>query len=159
MNFSHEIMFDHEEFITKFKTKLEKLTSSSLLISSQKFSILNQCIWPTLIYPFQNAPLHKLPIKLLQDVDKILKSNVKEVLSLPTDTPDNMLYTPKKYKGLGLVKAHWEAYIQQINSINILRKTRNQYIINEEKFQRQEKVCLKKLNIFDEFSMKKFCSK
>lgn len=147
VNFSQGIVFNQETIIKKFKSQLERLTSTTLLLSSQKFNIINQCIWPTLIYPFQNAPLHKLPAVFLMDLDKLVKSSVKEILSLPTDTPDFMLYSPKKYKGLGLIKAQWEAYIQQLNSIQILRRVKNCYTINEDKFKRIETICLKKLHL------------
>ncbi|PSN37608.1 hypothetical protein C0J52_20084 [Blattella germanica] len=56
-----------------------------------------------------------------------------EILQLPSDTPNSVIYTYHKYKGISIMKASWEAYLQQLNvnkklqslddpHINILRK-------------------------------------
>ena len=57
------------------------------------------------------APLKKLPKTFLSHVDIIIKSAVKEILSIPTDTPDSLLYTTNKLRGLSIARAYWEAYL------------------------------------------------
>jgi len=87
--------------------------------------ILNEFIWPTLVYPFQSATLSKLPKKLLVDLDILLRSFVKEVMLLPPDTPNAVLYTSKKHKGFGLICAEWEAYLQTIGICSKLKTSFN----------------------------------
>lgn len=44
-------------------------------------------------------------IKFLKDVDRIVKSRVKDILSLTDGTPDAYLYAPRKFKRLGIMAA------------------------------------------------------
>ncbi|KAJ4428783.1 hypothetical protein ANN_25776 [Periplaneta americana] len=48
----------------------------------------------------------------------VTRGACKELIGLPHDCPDGMFYSPKKYRGLSLMKASWEAYVQHINICN-----------------------------------------
>lgn len=70
-NFNDEIIADETNMLQQLRKQVERHVSTPLL--NQKFNIINDYIWPTIIFPFQQAPLSKLPMTLLADVDKILK--------------------------------------------------------------------------------------
>ena len=99
-----------------------------MLFPDQKLKIINQYLWPTLIYPLQCAPLNKLPMKFLEDLDKIVKRLVKEILGIPMDTPNAFLYTSKKFRGLQIVRATWEAFIQHYNICTVLLRSNCMYL-------------------------------
>ncbi|KAJ4438924.1 hypothetical protein ANN_14878 [Periplaneta americana] len=61
-------------------------------------------------------------------VDKILRSSVKEMLFLPADIPNSMLYTSKKLKGLQLIRASWEALLQHCNICLSLIRADNPHV-------------------------------
>ena len=98
------------------------MCASPLLQSHQKIVILNQNIWPSLVYPFQCTPLKKIRSGFLQDVDKIIRGAAKEIIGLPHDCPNDFLYAPMKFRGLSLMKAKCEVYIQHVNICNALLK-------------------------------------
>ena len=64
----------------------------------------------------------------LTKVVNLIKNSVKEIVQLPADTPDPMLYSSKKVKGLGVYKAQWEAFLRRLNACHILKKTINVYM-------------------------------
>ncbi|KAJ4449704.1 hypothetical protein ANN_01108 [Periplaneta americana] len=70
VSFNEEITFDREAFMLSLKNYLENLVSTSMLRPDQKLNIVNQYIWPKLIYPLQMAPIHQLPGTFLEDIDK-----------------------------------------------------------------------------------------
>ncbi|KAJ4431929.1 hypothetical protein ANN_20537 [Periplaneta americana] len=82
--------------------------------------------------------MKRIPSKFLSDADILIRTTVKEILNLPSDTPDNMLYSPKKYKGLGLYKASWEA---------LLAKTKNIYVSNTRDLTNEIQASLDKLGL------------
>lgn len=45
----------------------------------------------------------------------MIRSAVKQILQLPSDTPNSMLYSSYKHKGLSVLKTKWEAFLQQLN--------------------------------------------
>lgn len=147
MKFSNEITFDQKSTIVTTKNYVEKLVNSPLLQADQKYSILNSSISPKLIYPFQTTPISKIPQTYLHDLDKILRSCLKEILQLPLDVPDSMLYSDRKYKGLGLFCATWEARLQRINACNILKAENNPYLNSLKDFQAECSACLQQLHI------------
>ena len=108
-------MINKEKVIKDLQTSIEKLVKFSHLKADKKLNILNEFIWPTLVYPLQCAPLDRLTTSFLRDIDKILKSAIKEIVGLPSDSPDAMIYSHRKYRGLGVFKAQWKAYLQHIN--------------------------------------------
>lgn len=58
----------------------------------------------------------KINDRFLNDIDiKILRSTVKEIFEHLNDFLSSILYSPQDCKGLGLMKASWEAYIQHSN--------------------------------------------
>jgi hypothetical protein len=126
--FTDEIIFDEKKVICNLKNDLNTLSSSAVLRPDQKLNILNQFICPKLTYPFQMAPFAKIKKDFLEDVDIIFRSTIKTIIGLPNDTPNSMLYSPRRYKGLGLLRANWECYIQIINSCVHLKKESNPHI-------------------------------
>lgn len=124
-NFSDEIQLDPVTLMSQLTSKLQNLAESPLLQPSQKLNVINQYIWPILIYPLQCAPLDKIPSRFLKDVDIQTRNAVKEILSIPMDTPNGMIYGPKKYRGLGIMKAEWEASLQNINILKKLSDSNN----------------------------------
>ncbi|KAJ4450004.1 hypothetical protein ANN_01411 [Periplaneta americana] len=78
--------------------------------------------------PNHTAEPNKIPIKFLQDSDKLIRSALKQILQLPTDTPDHMIYSDMKCKGLGLFKAEWEAHLQHANTCRVLALSANPYV-------------------------------
>ena len=107
--------------------------------------IFNQCLWPTLVYQLQYAPLENSNVKkFLDDCGKIIRSAVKEVLMVPEDLPNSMVYAPRKYKGLGLIKASWEGQLQQFNIITKLKQCNNLHLNETTNFEElQRKYCKK----------------
>lgn len=59
--------------------------------------------------------LKDLMIKFLTDIDKAVRSSVKEIIGLPSDAPDAMIYAPRNLRGLGIFKAQWETFNHHIN--------------------------------------------
>ena len=118
-NFNNELMLNKDSIKT-FNENLEKLAHSPLLKPNQKLNIINQYIFPTLAYPFQTAPLIKIPLYILDGLDIIIRRTVKEVIGLPDRTATAMLYAPRKLRGLGLLNCKWEAPLQHISMVRKL---------------------------------------
>ena len=120
VNFREEIVFDEKLTITTLNKNISKLCASPLLKPDQKIIIINQYIWPSLVYPLQCAPLKEIRSGFLNDVDKMIRGAAKEIIGLPHDCPDGLLYAPMKFRGLVLMRATWEVCIQHINICNAL---------------------------------------
>ncbi|KAJ4445039.1 hypothetical protein ANN_06838 [Periplaneta americana] len=90
----------------------------------QKLKIVNEYIWPGLIYPLQCAPLDQLPDSFLKDLDKVIRSAVEEMISLPDDTPNDMLYSSKKEKKTALKRL-------KIPEVNITPRTTGIHLRDE----------------------------
>lgn len=101
VDFEDEIIFDSEQQLNNISIALENSTKPPLLKLDQKLNFINQFIWPVLVYPLQYAPLNKIKMAVLDKIDILLRSAVKEILALPTDVPNSMLYSPRKLRGLG----------------------------------------------------------
>jgi len=80
----------------------------------------------------------------------MIQSAAKEMLGLPSDTPNSMLYFSNNLKGLGLPKARWEAFLQNYNSILILMRVNNEHIKHTQTLEEDIKFCLKSLSIPEE---------
>ena len=146
--FHDETVFDPKEIMNDLKEKLDLLSSSTLLQPYQKLCVISSFICPTLIYNFQNTPLKQIPSNFLKDTDILIKSVLKDILQLPADIPDSMLYSEIKCRGLGLFKAKWEAFLQKINACLKLKGTNNMYINHSKNnFDHEINDCLQKLNI------------
>ena len=98
VSFNQKLIFNSTEIFSKLQSNLDTLATTHLLQSQQKLNIINQFIGPTLIYPFQTAQIDLIPKSFLVKADNIIRSCVKEVLQLPADTPNSMIYTSSKYK-------------------------------------------------------------
>jgi hypothetical protein len=142
-----EVILDQPHVIKNLSEKLENLVSITVLRPDQKLSIINQYIWPTLVYPLQCAPLNKIPKSFLQDIDKIVRSAVKEILMIPSDTPNAMLYSSPSNKGLGIFKASWEAYIQNYSICHTLSLLNCPYLPLIRSLEEEMAQSLKKLDV------------
>ena len=147
VNFKDEIVFDEHSTVKKFSKSISKLCQSPLLKPDQKISIINQYVWPSLIYPLQCAPLTKLRKGFLEDLDKITRGACKELIGLPHDCPNGMLYAPKKFRGLALMRASWEANIQHINICDTLLKVEDQHLHFVRDFAIEKASALSQLNV------------
>jgi hypothetical protein len=145
VNFSNTLCFDSNSIMKKLYDNLDSITKSLLLSSNQKLNIINQYISPTVIYPLQNSKLHLIPKQFLNDGDRIIRSSVKEILQLPSDTPNSFLYSDKNTKGLNILRLTWEAYIQQYNNYVILERAQNKYL--QPSYEREKEDCLQALNL------------
>ena len=77
----------------------------------------------------------------------MIRNSVKTILAIPDDTPSAMMYSPCKYKGLGVTKCEWEAFIQSYNSSLILETVNNQYVNALRDFNKEKSICITKLGI------------
>ncbi|GAU93513.1 hypothetical protein RvY_05443 [Ramazzottius varieornatus] len=100
-----QLDFDQGKVIKQLTDQVDRLVHFAHLHADQKLSLLNQWLWPSIIYPLQTAPTNTIPKVFLQTVDKIVKSAVREILQLPSDTAEAFMYAPRKYRGLGLMRA------------------------------------------------------
>ncbi|KAJ4442972.1 hypothetical protein ANN_04620 [Periplaneta americana] len=104
------------------------------------------------------APNDKdLKVKFLTDIDKLIRSAVKEIINISTDTPDAMLYAPRRLRGLGVFKAQWEAYLQHLNIFcQRLLHVDNPHVAATRNLPNEIEHCIKQLPItFDFFSKTK----
>ena len=147
VTFNDETIFDSRKTMETLRSHLDLLTSSPLLQPHQKFNVVSSFICPKLVYPFQTTSPDKIPARFLTDADLIIKNSIKEIIQLPGDIPDNMLYTAKQYKGLGIFRARWEAYLQSINSCVKLQHVGNLYIRNTRNLEEEITHCVEKLHI------------
>ncbi|KAJ4436314.1 hypothetical protein ANN_18945 [Periplaneta americana] len=86
-------------------------------------------------------------ISSLKDLDKVIRSAVKEMISLPDDIPNDMLYSSKKVRGLGLIKAEWEANIQHFNISKRLSQVSDGHLLLVRNLEEEKKTALKRLKI------------
>ena len=56
----------------------------------------------TIILPLQTAPSNKIQKSALNEADTLIRKCVKNKSCLPADT---LLYSPRKYRGFGIVRA------------------------------------------------------
>ncbi|KAJ4446105.1 hypothetical protein ANN_12797 [Periplaneta americana] len=61
-----------------------------------------------------------------------------------------MVYSPRKYKGLGIFRTKWETLLQQINALRCLHKFQNPYIIQTRQVYDETIRCAQSLNIVPE---------
>jgi hypothetical protein len=118
-----------------------------MLRPDQKIKVLKDYLWPTLVYPFQHAPLTKLSCEFLNTIDQFIRSSTKEIIQLPTSTPTSMLYSSSKVKGLGLIRAKWEAGIQNFNFFEIIQRSNNALLNEVIDFEKEKSKCLDYLDI------------
>lgn len=72
------------------------LITSPLFRGDQKLNILEQYVFPKLIYPMQTTPLDLLERPFLESIDSIMRQGVREIIGLSADTPIPVYYTNRK---------------------------------------------------------------
>ncbi|KAJ4440395.1 hypothetical protein ANN_08536 [Periplaneta americana] len=90
---------------------------TTFVIKPQKEVNGRQVGWPGKGSPLPINLLGKFAFKKPRTAPQ---SAVKEIIGLPIDSPDSMLYSSRKVRGLGIMKASWEAFLQHINVCNLL---------------------------------------
>jgi hypothetical protein len=75
---------------------------------------------------------------------------VKEILNIPTDTPNAMLYATKNLRGLAITKAEWEAFLQHYNICMVLSQVADPYIPYSRDIADEMKKCEQALNFSDD---------
>lgn len=70
---------------------------------------------------------------------------------IPVNTPTSMLYSSTSVKSLSLIRAEWEAYIQNINAAYCLMKANNNIRSKVRDLDAEIAISLKKLNLSDDF--------
>ncbi|KAJ4426991.1 hypothetical protein ANN_26790 [Periplaneta americana] len=96
VSYNDETVFNSARTMDVLLSQLERLTTSLLLQPYQKYNVVSSFICPKLVYSFQTTPPDKLPVKFLKDADHLIKSSIKDILQIPGDIPDNMLFSGKK---------------------------------------------------------------
>ena len=72
---------------------------------------------------------------------------MKEIVQVPVDTPDSMLYSSKKVKGLGVYKAQWEAFLQDLNACHVVKKSGIVYMNSIFKIQEEQQKYINELGL------------
>ncbi|KAJ4446289.1 hypothetical protein ANN_12984 [Periplaneta americana] len=65
------------------------------------------------------APLNKIKTEFLNDLDKVTRGACKELIGLPHDCPDGMLYSPKKDRGLSDLVSEKVSALSKLNITTI----------------------------------------
>lgn len=147
VNFEDELVFEESKLLKIIGDSIEVLVSSTLLHPHQKIAVINQFIWPKLIYSLQSVTLDKIPKSFLENINQLIRSATREMLSLPQDSPNSMLYSSSKHKGLNIINAAWEASIQ-CHGISIsLMNVKNIYVPELRDLLSDAKLAIEKLNI------------
>lgn len=110
VSFNKTLIFDSNSILKKLQNNLDSLTSTPLLQPHQKLTVINQFIGPTLIYPLQTCRLDSIPKNFLNKADNMNRSAIKQIFQLLSNTPNSMLYSSYKQKGLSVLKTKWEAF-------------------------------------------------
>jgi hypothetical protein len=114
-NFNSELVFDDVGILQEMTRKLNKLKNSALLNKDQKLNVISQYILPMMSYPLQTAPLTKIPKTFLNALDTTIRGTAIGIIGLPAKTTTHMFYAPRKYRGIGLVRAEWEVFLQHFS--------------------------------------------
>lgn len=112
-SFSDELKFNNN-IVIELTNQLNSLASSPLLKKHQKLTIIDQFIVPQLTYHLQAAAINRIPSSSIETLDKNIRATVKAIVGLPTSTSTAMLYSPKRFRGLGIVRVADEVELQTI---------------------------------------------
>ncbi len=145
-SFESELIFD-ATCITKLNTNLNQLSTSPLLKPDQKLNVINQYVFPILVYPLQAAPINKIPSTVTNGLDVMIRRSVKEIIGLPTRTNDNLFYAPRKLRGLGLFRAAWEVHLQHYSLANKLAKINDDLFQSVSDCRNEMNQCIQTLNV------------
>ncbi|KAJ4441003.1 hypothetical protein ANN_10852 [Periplaneta americana] len=92
------------------------------------------------------AKINDLRRGILAQQDEI-RTCFKEIINIPTDTPDAMLYAPRRLRGLGVFIAQWEAYLQHLNICQRLLHVDNPHVAATRNLPNEIEHCIKQLPI------------
>ena len=67
------------------------------------------------------APLSKIPDKISNSIDLMIRSSVKSIIGLPANTSTAMFYAPRQYRGLAILNWSWEKYLQHLSISQTLK--------------------------------------
>lgn len=73
INFSNKIIFDEKEFLTSLEKDFRKLITTPMLRGDQKLNILDQYVYPKLVFPMQTTPVDLLTSTFLEKVDMVMR--------------------------------------------------------------------------------------
>lgn len=145
-SFTSELVFD-DTVITTLDSNLKKLSNSSLLKPDQKLNIINQYIFPMLTYALQSAPLNKIPGYVTDGIDVMIRRTVKDVIGLPAHTTNDMFYSPRTHRGLALICASWEVYLQHFSIASKLSRVEDELLHIAYDFTNEMIECKKALKV------------
>src|SRR5699024_5584262 len=145
-NFNDEIVFD-KDIAVRFTNKINKLITSPLLKMQQKINILNQYLMPLFIFSLQAAPLRNIPLAILDMLDTTIRTVVKAIIGLPVLTATKMMYAPGRFRGVGVVNCHWEAFLQHFAIASKLAKHRDGLFHQVHDCAEEMKICKQKLGV------------
>ncbi|KAL1446364.1 hypothetical protein WDU94_005663, partial [Cyamophila willieti] len=117
-----QIILDKEATVSNLNDKINKIVKSPYLKAEQKLNVLNTYIWPMLTFKLQHTPIDRWTVPFVEDLDKMVRSAVKQILDLPKDVPDAALYSDKNMRGLHVFRFSWEILIQRLNLFVNLQK-------------------------------------
>ena len=150
-SFNSELLFDNT-CINNLNKNLHLLSTTPVLKPDQKLNIINQYIFPTLVYPLQSAPINKIPAYITDGLDVMIRRTVKEIIGLPMSTTDSLFYSPRKLRGLGLFRAAWEVYLQHFAISKKLSQVNDGLFQSISNCTEEMNACVQKLNVSGETS-------
>ncbi|PSN43283.1 hypothetical protein C0J52_19990 [Blattella germanica] len=73
------------------------------------------------------APLSKIPDKISNSIDLVIRSSVKSIIDLPANTSTAMFYATRQYRGLAtsILNCSWEKYLQHLSiskTLNLIQR-------------------------------------
>ncbi|KAI5721493.1 hypothetical protein M8J77_021497 [Diaphorina citri] len=146
-NICEKIVLDKEATMSELSSKVEKVVKSAYLKADQKICVLNVYVWPILTFKLQNTPIDRWSVPFIEDVDKLVRSAAKQILEIPRDVPDAMLYSSKQLRGVQLFKFSWEIILQRINLFLSLKKQPDDVIRLLRDLDEEIKNCLNVLSV------------
>uniref|UniRef100_A0A8D9B128 Reverse transcriptase n=1 Tax=Cacopsylla melanoneura TaxID=428564 RepID=A0A8D9B128_9HEMI len=117
-----QIILNKEETVSILNDNINKVVKTPYLKSDQKLTVLNTYIWPILTFKLQHTPIDRWTVPFVDDLDKMVRSAIKQILDLPKDIPDAALYSSKNLRGLQVFRFSWEILIQRLNLFKNIQK-------------------------------------
>ena len=144
--FTNLLVFD-SSIVGKITEQMNNLIKSPLLRKDQKLAVLNQYIMPQLTYPLQAAPRNQIPKGDLQVLDVNIRRTVKAIIGLPSSTATAMIYSPRKFRGLGAVCLQWEAVLQHFSMARRLSRIQDCLLQRSYDFEEEARQCQDELGV------------
>ena len=145
-SFNNELTWDNK-VVGEITAKLNHLYSSPLLKREQKLNVINQYLLPILTYPLQAAPIHKIPKEDLRILDQSIRTTIKAIIGLPTATSTDMIYSPRKHRGLGVVKCEWEVFLQHFAISKKISNVQDEMIQRIKNWDNEMNICKSELKV------------